>query len=82
MRRTTRERAEAALGGAAGAAATGAELTQRWRAEWEAAYPDLDVDWKQILSRYHYHFGAERRDSQDSERPEAPAPRYGTVQYL
>jgi hypothetical protein len=72
--RTTRERAEAALGGPG--AASGAELTQRWRAEWEAAYPDLDMDWKQLMSRYNYHFGSERRESVDAERTEAAAPRF------
>jgi hypothetical protein len=72
--RTTRERAEAALGGPG--AASGAELTQRWRAEWEAAYPDLDMDWKQLMSRYNYHFGSERRESVDAERSEAAAPRF------
>ncbi len=72
--RATRERAEAALGGPG--AASGAELTQRWRAEWEAAYPDLDMDWKQLMSRYNYHFGSERRESVDAERTEAAAPRF------
>jgi hypothetical protein len=72
--RTTRERAEAALGGPG--VASGAELTQRWRAEWEAAYPDLDMDWKQLISRYNYHFGSERRESVDAERTEAAAPRF------
>ena len=57
-------------------AASGAELTQRWRAEWEAAYPDLDMDWKQLMSRYNYHFGSERRESVDAERTEAAAPRF------
>jgi hypothetical protein len=74
VHRTTRERAEAALGGPG--AASGAELTQRWRAEWEAAYPDLDMDWKQLMSRYNYHFGSERRESVDAERTEAAAPRF------
>ncbi len=70
--RTTRERAEAALGGSG---VSGSELTQRWRAEWEALYPDLDIDWKQVVSRHNYHFGSERRESQEFDRPADPPPR-------
>ena len=43
-------------------------LTKYWRHEWESLYPELDIDWRQVISRYHYHFGAEkeRRDSQEA----------------
>jgi len=56
--RLTRERAVVEAGLAGGQA-----LTKRWRAEWDAVYPDLRIDWKQVVSRYHYHYGSERRES-------------------
>ena len=46
----------------------GLSMTRQWRLEWEKLYPDLSLDWKQVMSRYHYHFGIDRRDSQDSAR--------------
>ena len=42
-------------------------LSRYWRQEWEKIYPDLNIDWKQVISRYHYHFGAERRDSHEAD---------------
>ena len=32
-------------------------LTKAWKDEWKKAYPDLNLDWRTVLSRYHYHFG-------------------------
>ena len=61
--RSTRERAAEMAAAAGGGSSL---LTKLWRQEWEAAFPDLrDVDWRQVVSRYHYHFGAERRESGD-----------------
>jgi hypothetical protein len=34
------------------------------------------MDWKQLMSRYNYHFGSERRESVDAERAEGAAPRF------
>jgi len=61
--RTTREKAVEVVG-----ANGGPNLTKQWRMEWEELYPDLKVDWKQVISRYHYHYGGERRDSVEGER--------------
>jgi len=61
--RTTRERAVEVVGSNGGP-----YLTKQWRMEWEELYPDLKVDWKQVISRYHYHYGGERRESVDGER--------------
>merc|ERR550532_1537460 len=61
--RSTRERAAEMAAAAGGGSSL---LTKLWRQEWEAAFPELrDVDWRQVVSRYHYHFGAERRESGD-----------------
>ena len=61
--RVTRERASEMAAAAGGGSSL---LTKFWRQEWESAFPDLkDVDWRQVVSRYHYHFGAERRESGD-----------------
>ena len=61
--RSTRERAAEMAAAAGGGSSL---LTKLWKQEWEAAFPDLrDVDWRQVVSRYHYHFGAERRESGD-----------------
>ena len=49
------------------AEAAGGSVSRYWRQEWEQLYPGLNIDWKQVVSRYHYHFGAERRDSADGE---------------
>ena len=59
--RSTREKAVEMFkaGGGAGS------VTRLWRQEWELLYPDTNIDWKQVVSRYHYHFG-ERRDSSDT----------------
>ena len=60
--KASRERAVALAG-----AGVGGLVTKLWRREWEAAYPGLaGVDWRQVVSRYHYHFGAERRESVES----------------
>ena len=32
-------------------------LTKAWKQEWTKAYPDLNLDWRTVISRYHYHFG-------------------------
>jgi len=61
--RTTREKAVDVVG-----ANGGPNLTRQWRMEWEELYPDLEVDWKQVISRYHYHYGGERRESMEGER--------------
>ena len=61
--RTTRERAVEVVG-----TNSGPILTKQWRIEWEELYPDLKIDWKQVISRYHYHYGGERRDSMEGER--------------
>ena len=45
------------------AAGAGGLVSRYWRHEWEQLYLGLNIDWKQVVSRYHYHFGAERRDS-------------------
>ena len=49
-------------------ASPGLSMTRQWRVEWEKLYPDLNIDWKQVISRYHYHFGVDRRESQESAR--------------
>ena len=38
-------------------AKTGISLTKAWKEEWRRAYPNLNVDWRTVLSRYNYHFG-------------------------
>ena len=63
--RATRDRALQLL--SAEAAGAGGSVSRYWRQEWEQLYPGLNIDWKQVVSRYHYHFGAERRDSADGE---------------
>lgn len=61
--RSTREKAAEMAARAGGG---GNLLTRLWKREWEAAFPELvDVDWRQVVSRYHYHYGAERRESLD-----------------
>lgn len=32
-------------------------LNKTWRDEWQKLYPDLNLDWRTVLSRYNYHFG-------------------------
>ena len=61
--KTSRERAIQTVG-----SNPGLSMTRQWRLEWEKLYPDLNLDWKQVISRYHYHYGTDRRDSQDSAR--------------
>lgn len=40
------------------AKSSGLSLTRAWKDEWKKAYPDLEVDWRTVLSRYNYHFGS------------------------
>ena len=47
--RATRERALELLS-YEGAGVTGS-LSKYWRMEWDKAYPDLNIDWKQVVSR-------------------------------
>ena len=35
----------------------GVSLNKAWEKEFLKSYPDLNVDWKSVLSRYNYHFG-------------------------
>ena len=42
-------------------------LSKRWKSEWEKVYPDSVIDWKQVVSRYHYHYGADSRRDQGGE---------------
>ena len=62
--RSTREKAEVEVGPTASAV----ELTRVWREGWEQLYPNLNIEWKHIVSRFQYHFGAERRDSLEAEQ--------------
>ena len=32
-------------------------MNKAWQTEFLKSYPDLNVDWKSVLSRYNYHFG-------------------------
>ena len=32
-------------------------MNKAWEKEFLKSYPDLNVDWKSVLSRYNYHFG-------------------------
>ena len=59
--RSTREKAEVEVGPTGSAV----ELTRVWRENWEQLYPNINIEWKHIVSRFQYHFGAERRDSLD-----------------
>ena len=61
--KTCRERAIERVG-----ASPGLSMTRQWRVEWEKLYPELNIDWKQVISRYHYHYGQDRRESQESTR--------------
>ena len=36
---------------------SGVSLNKAWQTEFLKSYPDLNVDWKSVLSRYNYHFG-------------------------
>ena len=36
---------------------SGISLNKAWQTEFKKSYPDLNVDWKTVLSRYNYHFG-------------------------
>ena len=38
-------------------ARSGISLNKAWQTEFKKSYPDLNVDWKSVLSRYNYHFG-------------------------
>ena len=38
-------------------ARTGVSLNKSWQTEFKKLYPDLNVEWKGVLSRYNYHFG-------------------------
>ena len=39
------------------ASKSGISLNKAWQIEFKKSYPDLNVDWKTVLSRYNYHFG-------------------------
>ena len=47
--RVTRERAVERFS-SEGAGMAGS-MSRYWREEWEMAYPDLNIDWKQVVSR-------------------------------
>jgi hypothetical protein len=61
----------------AGATPTSHMLTRIWKRTWKAMKPEMDCDWKVIVSRYNFHFAYDREAKAEAAAAEAPARKGG-----